>query len=721
MKAKRTKRLLHSRRKVQVAERTTYIGNDNHLHLNFASFDEVKKEGQKSALNKIRRKTIKTELEQYQHNNSKHIRLKPYYDAHIPVHWIGIVSDVTIPNKFDKLEGSILIDKIATEDHEELFDYHIWLNVTAIKMLVKKNNQKLSVGDYIEGISYVVPYESSGISKYGLGATVILNCGIFTGKVKAETLISNYERGDDWVLDMENSTAGQEARDKYEIGEFNPDSVEELAGHVSCTYQPSRYNKFQERLINDEKIVNAAPLPLVSKALQTYTAEVQSVFAKRIFQDDEITFEPTISLNKVINEHGRLISKSTIIPYPEQLAAIGLVPEDSKINFKAIGSQKHEQLFEIQVATIDDNIKDEMKMIPQDAEALAGYLLYIDNRPDNIQTKSGQKCLEKFFDWAKENDIIPSSLRTTDKAWDSTATYTGAELAQYLKFPVSWIDNLVWQDMLIPIDDQVNIEDMKFAGTEIDKLHEIQQANTEFLAKEVNRRYHFYRAKDIAEIVDLSVYQVAGMIVNTGYKSFNKYYGENVLKIIKNKVERKPIMQHSRTKDLLNRFGTNRSGVVVKREIPKDKSIKILQTTEPEEVATPTVAQKPTAEQATEVAVSKAGVGEEKTEPEKIETSEVEETAEVVQATEPAEVTPETDLEPEQVVEDKHDSNSRLVLITQSGKYYTTQFANEEKAEEFMCDSLLPGELNRFIKAQDVKTGKVRHISVRAILEWSME
>ena len=119
--------------------------------------------------------------------------------------------------------------------------------------------------------------------------------------------------------------------------------------------------------------------------------------------------------------------------------------------------------------------------------------------------------------------------------------------------------------------------------------------------------------------------------------------------------------------------------------------------------------------------VSKAEVGEEKTEPEKIETSEVEETAEVVQATEPAEVTPEADLEPEQVVEDKHDSNSRLVLITQSGKYYTTQFANEEKAEEFMCDSLLPGELNRFIKAQDVKTGKVRHISVRAILEWSME
>lgn len=693
LKAKQAKKLLRNQRKAQIMlERSEQVGDDNHLHLNFASFEEIKKEGQRSALNKIRRKNVKTELNQYQHNNSKHIRMKPFYDSHVPVHWTGIISDITTPKKYGQPEGSILIDKIVTEDRQELLDYHIWLNVVSIKLLANTNNQKVSLGDYIEGISYIKPYESGNISKYGLGETIILNCGIFTGKIKAENFVSNYDRGDDWVLDLENTTAGQIARERYELGEFSNEDFEEMPGHVSCTYQPGRYHKFQERLVNDEKIANEPALPLVSKALQTYTGIVQSVFAKRVIKDNEYSYIPVLNLIDVVNEHGRIIAKTTGIEYPAQLAQKGLIPGGSKVTFKATSDSDTDQLLDVKGISVDEDIQDKMKLIPQTADALAGYLLYIDNRSGDMKTPEGQKCLDDFFMWADENNILPTSLRDTDKEWESNAVYSSSELARYLKFPVGWIDNLVMQKMLIPIDDGVDYANMKFAGSEIDKLHEIQEANSDFLAKKVNERYHFYRAKDIAEIVGISVYHVANMIVRTGYKSFNKYYGENVLEIIKREAEERQSrqMQEDRKAYLLNRYASNKSGVMVKKEIPRDKTMKIKE--EADSINTENVP-----------AVSSSEI---------VTTPQVEETKNV----EVTEVVSASKTTEENSQEKQKQTNLQVILLTQSGNYYTDQFDSEEEVEKFLMSPLLPGELNRFVKAQNDEN--IRMISVRNILEW---
>ena len=62
------------------------------------------------------------------HPNSIHIRLKPYFDSGTWIKWIGVLGDVTLPNKTN-LNGSLLIDKISCySDKVEILDYHAWLN-----------------------------------------------------------------------------------------------------------------------------------------------------------------------------------------------------------------------------------------------------------------------------------------------------------------------------------------------------------------------------------------------------------------------------------------------------------------------------------------------------------------------------------------------------------------------------------------------------------------
>ena len=62
------------------------------------------------------------------HPNSIHIRLKPYFDSGTWIKWIGVLGDVTLPNKTN-LNGSLLIDKIyCYSDKVEILDYHAWLN-----------------------------------------------------------------------------------------------------------------------------------------------------------------------------------------------------------------------------------------------------------------------------------------------------------------------------------------------------------------------------------------------------------------------------------------------------------------------------------------------------------------------------------------------------------------------------------------------------------------
>lgn len=726
---KKIKELLHAQRQVRsLQERLGGKTNDDRIHKKFVTPDEVKKDGD-SVFNKIRRDNAKNELNQYQHVESQHIRLKPYYDAGLLVHWVGIVSDVTIPRKVGQPEGAILIDKASTEDGEELLDYHLWLNITEIKFLAHEDKMQVGIGDYIEGLSYIKPY---GKNKYGLGTTLISDCGIYFGTNKHRSTITEYNHGDDWVLKLENGTASLRAKKKYVENNLSLLEASKEAGHVTTTYQPSRYDKFQER-IGQETIDDEKPLPLVPDTQEKYFSMVIKPYASRTINENEYEYRPMISVGEIINvDHKRVIAKSANLPYLPQLAKMGLVKQGDPLRFTATAG-KGGQLLDVK--RIEIPATTQVMPIPSDPEALSGYFLFMDSKEGDMKTPQGSKCLEKFLDWAREKDINPNSLKHVDKDWNTDGSYKASDISTYLHVPKNWLDNMIEQHILVPSNDNSNVDQMTFNGKELDKIQQIMQANSEVLCKEITKRYHLYRAKDMADELGVSEQDVVNIIITSKFKSFHKFYGKNVFDIVKKKIDEKrgKQLRDDIKKDLLSKYGSNRRGIVVKREIPKDKRQNTDTTAKPTAPAvsetTPTKPAKVEA-QATEPISHK----ENKTVKPATKTADPlqkqlslldddllkhkyiifkdEETADRFKQTD-ATIKTNEGLQTAQ----KHIT---VALLSMSGNYTTDQFESLEEANSFIEAPLNINELNRFVDARD-KDGNTKMISVRSILEWQIQ
>lgn len=745
---KKIKKLLHTQRQVKsLQERLEGKTNDDRIHKKFVTPNEVKKDGD-SAFNKIRRYNAKNELNQYQHVESQHIRLKPYYDAGLLVHWVGIVSDVTIPRKVGQPEGAILIDKASTEDGEELLDYHLWLNITEIKFLAHEDKMQVGIGDYIEGLSYIKPY---GKNKYGLGTTLISDCGIYFGTNKYRSTITEYNHGDDWVLKLENGTASLRAKKKYVENNLSLLEASKEAGHVTTTYQPSRYDKFQERIgqetINDEK-----PLPLVPDTQEKYFSMVVKPYASRTINENEYEYRPMISVGEIINvDHKRVIAKSANLPYLPQLAKMGLVKQGDPLRITATAG-KGGQLLDVK--RIEIPATTQVMPIPSDPEALSGYFLFMDSKEGDMKTPKGSKCLEKFLDWAREKDIDPNSLRHVDKDWNIDGNYKASDISTYLHIPKNWLDNMIEQHILIPSNDNSNVDQMTFNGKELDKIQQIMQANSEVLCKEIAQRYHLYRAKDIADELDVSEQDVVNIIITTKFKSFHKFYGKNVFDIVKKKIdeEKGNQLRDDIKKNLLSQYGSNRRGIVVKREIPKDKR---QNKDTPAEPITPTVSETIPAKPAKVEAQATEPIShkENKTVKPATQTTDslqkqlslLDENTDSVKPAKQIHVplnVPHDLLKHKHIIFKDEETADRfkqtnatiktnevlqtaqkhitVVLLSMSGNYTTDQFESLEEAKSFIEAPLNIDELNRFIDARD-KDGNTKMISVRSILEWQIQ
>lgn len=726
---KKIKELLHAQRQVKsLQERLGGKTNDDRIHKKFVTPDEVKKDGD-SVFNKIRRDNAKNELNKYQHVESQHIRLKPYYDAGLLVHWVGIVSDVTIPRKVGQPEGAILIDKASTEDGEELLDYHLWLNITEIKFLAHEDKMQVGIGDYIEGLSYIKPY---GKNKYGLGTTLISDCGIYFGINKYRSNITEYNHGDDWVLKLENGTASLRAKKKYVENNLSLLEASKEAGHVTTTYQPSRYNKFQER-IGQETIDDEKPLPLVPDTQEKYFSMVIKPYASRTINENEYEYRPMISVGEIINvDHQRVIAKSANLPYLPQLAKMGLVKQGDPLRFTATAG-KGGQLLDVKRIEIPTNAQ--VIPIPSDPEALSGYFLFMDSKEEDMKTPQGSKCLEKFLDWAREKDINPNSLKHVDKDWNTDGSYKASDISTYLHVPKNWLDNMIEQHILVPSNDNSNVDQMTFNGKELDKIQQIMQANSEVLCKEITQRYHLYRAKDMADELGVSEQDVVNIIISIKFKSFHKFYGKNVFDIVKKKIDEKRSKQlrDDIKKDLLSQYGSNRRGIVVKREIPKDKC---QNTATPAEPTTPAVSETIPAKPAKVEAQATEPISHKENKTVKPATKTAnplqkqlslldddllkhkyvifkdEKTADRFKQTNATIKTNEA-LQTAQ----KHIT---VALLSMSGNYTTDQFESLEEANSFIEAPLNINELNRFVDARD-KDGNTKMISVRSILEWQIQ
>lgn len=745
---KKIKKLLHAQRQVKsLQERLRGKTNDDRIHKKFVTPDEVKKDGD-SVFNKIRRDNAKNELNQYQHVESQHIRLKPYYDAGLLVHWVGIVSDVTIPRKVGQPEGAILIDKASTEDGEELLDYHLWLNITEIKFLAHEDKMQVGIGDYIEGLSYIKPY---GKNKYGLGTTLISDCGIYFGTNKYRSTITEYNHGDDWVLKLENGTASLRAKKKYVENNLSLLEASKEAGHVTTTYQPSRYNKFQER-IGQETIDDEKPLPLVPDTQEKYFSMVIKPYASRTINENEYEYRPMISVGEIINvDHKRVIAKSANLPYLPQLAKMGLVKQGDPLRFTATAG-KDGQLLDVK--RIEIPATTQVMPIPSDPEALSGYFLFMDSKEGDMKTPQGSKCLEKFLDWAREKDINPNSLKHVDKDWNTDGSYKASDISTYLHIPKNWLDNMIEQHILVPSNDNSNVDQMTFNGKELDKIQQIMQANSEVLCKEIAQRYHLYRAKDIADELDVSEQDVVNIIITTKFKSFHKFYGKNVFDIVKKEIdeEKGNQLRDDIKKNLLSQYGSNRRGIVVKREIPKDKR---QNKDTPAEPTTPAVSETIPAKPAKVEAKATEPISHKENKTVKPATqitdslqkqlSLLDENTDSVKPARQIHVPLNV---PHDLLKHKHiifkdeetadhfkqtnatiktnevlqtaQKHITVVLLSMSGNYTTDQFESLEEAKSFIEAPLSINELNRFVDARD-KDGNTKMISIRSILEWQIQ
>lgn len=239
----------------------------------------------------------------------------------------------------------------------------------------------------------------------------------------------------------------------------------------------------------------------------------------------------------------------------------------------------------------------------------------------------------------------------------------------------------------------------------------------------------------MADELGVSEQDVVNIIITSKFKSFHKFYGKNVFDIVKKKIDEKrgKQLRDDIKKDLLSQYGSNRRGIVVKREIPKDKC---QNTATPAEPTTPAVSETIPAKPAKVEAQATKPISHKENKTVKPATQTIdplqkqvslldddllkhkyiifkdEETADHFKQTN-ATIKTNEGLQTAQ----KHIT---VALLSMSGNYTTDQFESLEEAKSFIEAPLNINELNRFVDARD-KDGNTKIISVRSILEWQIQ
>lgn len=662
MKRKKLKQLLHKRNELkreQEKEERISDQSDYHLELNYVPLKKVKKDQLTASFNEIRRKNAKEVLNKFKHPFSQHIRLKPYYDAKTWLHWIGVLSDLTLPNADDNLNGDLLIDKLTTGDYKELLDFHVWLNLENVKY-IKSKSQKIGIGDIIEGYSKVLQYNKN---KYGLGTTVIRKAGVYKGNDGPETLVGKYDRQDDWVIEIDNSSASERAWAAYQESGSKVE-FENEPGHVEVRYQPSRYQRYRERLEEMKRQTSESVLPLVTNQLSTYKGTVSQIHAVK---SPAVSYRiPQLQLKNVTNEHGRLVAAVVNLPYTQEMKKMGELQEGDEVTFESKASADGHYLFGI-IDKFNLKTKHEYYPLPEFPNTFLGYLMW-SNPDDGIDPS----LVINYENWALARDIHTDEIKENIAESVPERPLTEHELAVRFGVTAAVVNSTYKQGMIKPIDE--NSDERTYDVSAWKKMMQLLSAQDPHSVQNIKYSLEVYSKDDLAHKFHLTVDDVRNRIKKAGYLPLNGFhykvnlYGPKVYKMFKASEAVKASLPPKNT-------------IRVQKEIPKDKDYQ--EHFEQKSIYLPS----------------------------KVELK-------ALPAPEVKEITHE-----EKKVEKQAKKKKTILLeiATFDGYYFSDEFKDFEDADDFIERTAVSKFTNQFLHVINVKTGEKEVISTKSIISFKQK
>ncbi|WP_304227714.1 molybdenum ABC transporter ATP-binding protein [Lactobacillus kitasatonis] len=662
MKPENLKKLLHQNRHKPSKNHF----KEDQLNIRYIKINDLKTTNKASAFNIERNKVIDEQLNKYMHPNSVHIRLKPYFDSGTWIKWIGVLGDVTLPNKTN-LNGSLLIDKISCySDKVEILDYHAWLNIENIKY-IEHHNQQLAIGDYIEGISQVKQY---GQGKYGLAATYIKKAGMFIGTNKAETLVSTYDRQDSWVVELNNNNL---TKKNYTENFLNKDLNEfaSTGAHVDAKFQPSRYEKFQQRLQKLQQGESDDVLPLVDKSKKKYTATVVRSHAVKI---PNIAHKmPQLEVKDVkVADSGRLVFARYSLPYVSDIKKLGELQTDDQISFFSEAAPSSSNSFNM-VTNFELLTEHDFIPLPSNPNAFLGYIMW--RHPEEGEST----YIANYQNWALANQIHTEEINHEIDSIRPTSNLTELELANNLNIDQKLVGNARKQGLVNPVTS--NGLTRRYDSDAWNLLRQVIGAQDSTTIEQLKQIYPIYTTDDIVK--------KTGVDRRNGLHCSINIYGPKVFDLFKT---RKTVQ------DLL----PNKTGVVTKREIPVNKSLhEVIEKAEAEDKEKQVQKQETTPKTEPEVTEQKKPVikfikrAEPKTQP----------------------------TEPQPKVEEPipATANSTIIISTFADEKF--DYATDD-AKKAIADIMAAAEktmVNKMLPVKDHTTGQPAIISVKAIMKMELQ
>lgn len=516
-KNKQIRSLLHKKRQAKVKaekeKKQKMLHADDELNIATVPVSLLKSGNRTSALNQARRNNSKRLLNKYNHPDSKHIRLKPYFDSKKIIEWSAVLADITLPNTHN-LVGNVLLDKIAIGNFDELIDYHLWLNLENVKYIYG-DNVKLGIGDIIHGFSFVKKYSGN---KYGLAETVITDAGVFADYGQKVEIITNYDRQDDWVVELKNTNASNRAYSKYQQSHKKSDFLI-VSGHVDTIYQPSRYMKFRERLKPLEKTDNTV-VPLFNTNGNEYLGKIAQFHIDLV----DGTLVPKLQFKTIYNKFGRLLAVGTTIEYTKEIQKLGKLSVNDEIIFAA--DSKDNKLCNFRDFRINrQKIK---KCIPQESDLFLGMLM--------LETKSvnaDPKLIKKYLTWKVKNSADNADAKEQLMRFEANEHMTQEELAEEYGIEPSMIAEYIKQGVICAKDNLFDAKQQQITR-EVYKLKNLpRNAN---LSKGVADKLGLYRIDRLFNILNMPQDVILQKLKSAGYKSLldkQNVYGPNAVKILK--------------------------------------------------------------------------------------------------------------------------------------------------------------------------------------------
>lgn len=512
MKRKKIKALLHAQkahRRAQQATKKENLRADQQLHLNYvAASDRQNTRVLTASFNAVRRKNAKEELNKFKHPFSRHIRLKPYFDAHAWLHWIGLLSDLTLPNIEDNLNGDLLIDKLATAEHHELLDFHVWLNLENVKYIQSKQ-QKIGIGDIIEGYSQVLCYNKN---KYGLGTTVLRRAGIYRGQNSPQVLIGKYDRQDDWVVEIDNSAASERAWQAFRRSHSTIE-LENAVGHVEVRYQPSRYERYRERLHELKRKKSDDVLPLVPSYLSRYTGQVAEM---RAVKSANVSYRiPQLVLKNVRNAAGRLVAARVALPYTQYMKRMGELVPDDQVTFVSKASPEPHYLFGL-IDKFNLLTKHAYYPLPEFPNTFLGYLIW-----RNPHTDYDPSLVINYQNWALARNLHVDEIK--EEIAESLPQRDLSEHELAVRFGVTdAVIHTAYAQGMIKAD--VNKTERRFGLSAWRVLLQLLSAQDPHSVQAVKKDLPVFSEEDLADKFKLSRDEVRDRIKQAGFLPLNGFH-----------------------------------------------------------------------------------------------------------------------------------------------------------------------------------------------------